>query len=292
MPRLSAPPIERNTLARHSSAPRVCRPPPRARCPALTLRAPKRLPRLFCVRPVKRIARASVLERRAIGSRLLEPSPSRSPAPERQERNAEIVLRLPPIRAEPARASVPPAPRDRPRPPPRAAPFRSLARRAPQAQCRDCSASAPIERSPLARSFLQRRAIGCDRLLEPRRPALPLAKPPSALPRLFCVAAQSSGTRSRVAPQAPRDRPRPPPRAAPSRSPARRARKRIAEIVLRHRPVERNPLARPLLQRRAIGRDRLLEPCRPALPLAERRERIAKIDSAIAAQSSGTCERG
>jgi hypothetical protein len=53
--------------------------------------------------------------------------------------------------------------------------------------------------------------------------------------------------------------------------------KRSAEIVLRRRPVERNPLARLLLQRRTIGRDRLLEPRRPALPLAERLKRIAEI---------------
>ena len=41
--------------------------------------------------------------------------------------------------------------------------------------------------------------------------------------------------------------------------------------------MERNPLARLFLQRRAIGRHRLLQPRRPALPLAERRERIAEI---------------
>ena len=54
-------------------------------------------------------------------------------------------------------------------------------------------------------------------------------------------------------------------------------RKRIAEIVLRGRPLERGPLPCVFLQRRAIGRHRLLELRRPALPLAERRKRIAEI---------------
>ena len=52
---------------------------------------------------------------------------------------------------------------------------------------------------------------------------------------------------------------------------------RSAEVVLRLRPVERNPLARPFLRRRATGRHRLLEPRRPALPLAEPPERKAEI---------------
>ena len=41
--------------------------------------------------------------------------------------------------------------------------------------------------------------------------------------------------------------------------------------------MERNPLARPLRQRRAKSRDRLLEPRCPALPRAECVERIAEI---------------
>ena len=78
---------------------------------------------------------------------------------------------------------------------------------------------------PLARFVFERNArraglelgrAGRDRLLEPRRPALPLPEP----------------------------------------------KERAAKIVLGHRPVERNPLARHLLQRRTIGRDRLLEPRR------------------------------
>src|SRR5262249_3527567 len=53
--------------------------------------------------------------------------------------------------------------------------------------------------------------------------------------------------------------------------------KRKAEIVLRHRPIERNPLAGMFLQRLAIGRNRLLELFRPALALAEAKKRIAEI---------------
>ena len=53
--------------------------------------------------------------------------------------------------------------------------------------------------------------------------------------------------------------------------------KRKAEIVLRHRPVERNALAGSFLQRRAKGRDRLLKTRRPALPLPERLKRNAEI---------------
>src|SRR5215831_16894877 len=36
-------------------------------------------------------------------------------------------------------------------------------------------------------------------------------------------------------------------------------RARVAEVVLRHRPVERHALARPFLQCGAVGGDRLLE---------------------------------
>jgi hypothetical protein len=39
--------------------------------------------------------------------------------------------------------------------------------------------------SRFARPFLQRRPLGCDRLLKTPRPALP--RPESAVPRLFCV---------------------------------------------------------------------------------------------------------
>ena len=93
--------------------------------------------------------------------------------------------------------------------------------------------------------FLQRLAIGRDRLLELRRPALPLAEPLE----------------------------------------------RIAEIVLRRRPVERHALARPFLQRLAIGRDRLLKLRRPALPLAERLSSALPRLFCVVAQSSGTRSR-
>jgi hypothetical protein len=56
-----------------------------------------------------------------------------------------------------------------------------------------------------------------------------------------------------------------------------------AEIVLRPRPIERNPFARPLLQRRTISRYRLIEPCRSSLSLAERAERDAQIVTSGAA---------
>jgi hypothetical protein len=53
--------------------------------------------------------------------------------------------------------------------------------------------------------------------------------------------------------------------------------KTFRKIVLRRRPVERHAFARPFLQRRAVGRDRLLKARRPALPLTEREERVAEI---------------
>ena len=130
-------------------------------------------------RPVERnpLARP-FLQRRAIGRhRLLQPRRPALPLPERLERIAEIVLR----------------------------------RR-------------PVERNPLARPFLQRRAIGRHRLLEPRRPALPLPERSRAQCRDSSASPPSRAEPARAsAPPAPRDRPRPPPRAAPSRSPARRA---------------------------------------------------------------------
>src|SRR5262249_10862025 len=42
-------------------------------------------------------------------------------------------------------------------------------------------------------------------------------------------------------------------------------------------PRDRNPLARPFLERRAISRNRLLKTLRPALPPPERRKRSAEI---------------
>jgi hypothetical protein len=58
--------------------------------------------------------------------------------------------------------------------------------------------SGPIQGHALARPFLQRLAIGGIRLFELRGPPLKLPEMDSALPRLFWVLAQSSGTRSRV----------------------------------------------------------------------------------------------
>ena len=50
-----------------------------------------------------------------------------------------------------------------------------------------------------------------------------------------------------------------------------------AEIVLGRRPIERHPLARPYLQRRTVGCERLFNPRRPAPPLAKPLQCIAKI---------------
>src|SRR5215472_7498446 len=44
---------------------------------------------------------------------------------------------------------------------------------------------------------------------------------------------------------------------------------RVAEITLCHRPVERPPFAGPLLEGRAIGRDRLLQASRLAFPFPQ-----------------------
>jgi hypothetical protein len=55
--------------------------------------------------------------------------------------------------------------------------------------------------------------------------------------------------------------------------------------------LERHPLARPFLQRRAVGRHRLIEPRRVALPLAQRLERIAEIVTGRASFVIGRSER-
>src|SRR5579863_927475 len=52
---------------------------------------------------------------------------------------------------------------------------------------------------------------------------------------------------------------------------------RSAEIVLRARPSEWRPLARPFLQRQAISRHSLLEGRRPHFPVANSRKRKAEI---------------
>ena len=101
----------------------------------------------------------------------------------------------------------------------------------------------------------------------------------SALPRLFCVMAQWSGTRSRVLSLSAS-------RKAATASSSRvrsalalpQAAQRAAEIVLRRRPIERNALARLFLAaprgRPATASSRRR---RPALALPERRERTAEI---------------
>src|SRR5260370_8348949 len=52
---------------------------------------------------------------------------------------------------------------------------------------------------------------------------------------------------------------------------------REGEVVLRRRPVERDALADPFLQRLTIGGDSFLQLFGPALPLPERPERVAEI---------------
>ena len=82
----------------------------------------------------------------------------------------------------------------------------------------------PVERHALAGPFLQRRAIGGDRLLQPRRAALALAEGSRAHCRDCSGSWPSRAARARgCVPPAPRDRRRPPPPAAPCRSRARRA---------------------------------------------------------------------
>jgi hypothetical protein len=109
-------------------------------------------------------------------------------------------------------------------------------------------------------------AEGGDRLLQPRRPALPLAelfqriaevhlrrRPAERIPLARSLRQRRAIGRHRLL------EPRRPALPFPQRL------KRIAEVHLRRRPVERNPLARPFVKRRVIGRDSLLQPRRPAL---------------------------
>ena len=137
---------------------------------------------------------------------------------------------------------------------------------------------APLERHALARPFLQRRAKGRDRLLEPRRPVLPL---PESFERVAEVV-----LRHRPVEGNPLTRPLLKRRTIGGDRlleprgptlPLTKRFERIAKIGLHSRPLERNPLARPFLQPRAKSRDRFFEPRRPAFPLAELRQRCAEI---------------
>ena len=124
----------------------------------------------------------------------------------------------------------------------------------------------------------ERRAIGRDRLLKPRRAALVRAERDQRIAEIV-LSRRPLDRNQLLGPFLQRraiggDR-----LLKPRRSglPLPERPQRIAEIVLGLRPVERNPVAPPLLQRRTKGRDRLLEPRRPALPRAERFERRAEI---------------
>ena len=89
----------------------------------------------------------------------------------------------------------------------------------------------PVERHALAGPFLQRGAVGGDRLLQPRRAALALARAPGARCRGCSASWPSRAARARGSiPPARRDRRRPPPPAAPCRS---RARPRVMSALPR-----------------------------------------------------------
>jgi hypothetical protein len=56
---------------------------------------------------------------------------------------------------------------------------------------------------------------------------------------------------------------------------------RIPEVVLGHRPVQRHPIARFFLERRAKGCDRLLQTRRSALSLSKILKGVAEVDLEI-----------
>ena len=104
--------------------------------------------------------------------------------------------------------------------------FRSIV--GPLAQPREREAEVvlgqrPVERHPLAGLFLQRRAKGLDRLLQPCRAALPLAEPRKREAEVVLGRAQSSGTRSRVRSCSAARKASTASCSRPCRSPARRA---------------------------------------------------------------------
>src|SRR6266487_1356130 len=100
----------------------------------------------------------------------------------------------------------------------------------------------------------------------------------SALPRLFWVLAQSSGTRSRVRSlSASRQAATASSSFAVPLSRVPRARSALPQIVLCPGPLERYDLAALFLQRVAIGHDGLFEPRRSALAASEDGKRKAQI---------------
>ena len=140
------------------------------------------------------------LQRGAIGGdRLLQPRGAALALAKRPRARCRGSSASSPSGAARARGSIPPARRGRRRPPPPAAPCRSRARRASGARCRGCSASSP-SRAARARGSIPPARRGRRRPPPPAAPCRSRARPSvrSALPRLFCVVAQSSGTRSRV----------------------------------------------------------------------------------------------
>ena len=103
--------------------------------------------------------------------------------------------------------------------------------------------------------------VGRNRVLELLRPAFAFPTDVSTRESRDCFA--SWPTRAERAgafySSAPRDTPKPPPRVSRPALTSAETHKRIAEIVLSLGPLERNALARSLLQRLAIRRNRLLE---------------------------------
>ena len=166
---------------------------------------------------------------------------------------------------------------------------RSPARRGFLAQRRIGLRHRPAERIPLARPLLKRRAMRRDRssshvvplsrspsrssaLLDSSRHR-PVERSPLACTLLKRLAKAVTASSSRAVPL--------------SRSPRLGAPRRECSGC---RPVERHALARPFLQRHAKGRDRLLEPHRPASALAEVGQRNAEI-VLVCAQARGTRSR-
>jgi hypothetical protein len=66
----------------------------------------------------------------------------------------------------------------------------------------------------------------------------------------------------------------------------------IAEVSLGHRPIERYPIARPCLQRRAEGRHRRLQLRRPALPRPAHTKNRVITRIALLAPASGAPQAG
>ena len=140
---------------------------------------------------------AKDIERGAVGGGRLRQRRVVAPLAERPERVAEAVLGDGPLERRALAGALLERGAVRRRRP-RAAPRRRPARRAPGARCRGCSGSWP-SRAARARGSAPRGRRGRRRPPASRAASSPRSPSVwSALPRLFWVMAQSSGTRSRV----------------------------------------------------------------------------------------------